>query len=241
MKLPSALIIVGGHRNNIDIIIAEQSSKTDFRLLINTVFTKDILSKNRSKFDPTSIPKTFIYSESVSELHRIAFNLRHVMKKLLPAEERHKAREFVRIYHAGLSHEIKEETERWIFEGGIRIVLCMDAMSLGVDFPDILRVIQWDIDGKLTLSILFQRIGRAARDPDYYGVAVIFTPKMLLKCISEAAECRFDREHDASDSYAFPPFDLDQRDIDLLRNDHFRDLSKFTLAIENNEESYKAV
>src|SRR5579859_1467319 len=30
MQLPSALVTVGGRRNNIDIIVAEQSSKTDF-------------------------------------------------------------------------------------------------------------------------------------------------------------------------------------------------------------------
>ena len=241
MQLPSALVTVGGRRTNIDIVVAEQHSQTDFRPLIDTICPQDMVPKNGSRFDPNDIKKTMIFAESCCELYRIAVNLRHVLKQLLPAEERHKAKEIIRMYHAGLSPDIKEEIQNWFFEGKTRIIICTDAMSLGVDFPDILRVIQWGIDGKLTLSTLQQRIGRAARDPKYYGAAVVFAPRSVIKYLAELGDYESPEQPVAENTYASPPFDLEQREIGDLTNNRFRDLSKFTLPVENTQASYHAV
>jgi len=53
-------------------------------------------------------------------------------------------------------------------------------MSLGVNVPDVEKVIQWGVDEKIDLKMLVQRIGRAARDKDCQGVAVIYASKNII-------------------------------------------------------------
>lgn len=50
----------------------------------------------------------------------------------------------------------------------------IDAAGMGVDIPDITIVIQWDISEHLTLAMLWQRIGRAGRDPNLNALAIVF-------------------------------------------------------------------
>lgn len=45
---------------------------------------------------------------------------------------------------------------------------------MGVDIPDIDVVIQWDISEHLTLAMLWQRIGRAGRDPGLKALSIVF-------------------------------------------------------------------
>lgn len=45
---------------------------------------------------------------------------------------------------------------------------------MGVDIPDIDVVIQWDISENLTLVMLWQRFGRAGRDPGLNALAIVF-------------------------------------------------------------------
>ena len=60
------------------------------------------------------------------------------------------------------------------------IVICTDAFEVGIDISDILRVIQWGASPSLNHNSLTQRIGRAARDPNLVGSAVIYVDKSLL-------------------------------------------------------------
>jgi hypothetical protein len=57
---------------------------------------------------------------------------------------------------------------------------------LGVDFPDIEKVIQWGVDDMLDLDTLVQRIGRAARNQELQGVGLIYAPIDLLEPVSKA-------------------------------------------------------
>ena len=58
----------------------------------------------------------------------------------------------VRTYYSSVQPEKKEETEKMIKNGTARIVICTDAMSLGVDIRDILRIPQWGIRPSISLS-----------------------------------------------------------------------------------------
>jgi hypothetical protein len=69
-------------------------------------------------------------------------------------------------------------------EGTTRIMICTDAFGLGVNIPDVERVIQWHVDEKFTLSSAHQRIGRAARDPSVQGVGVIYVKQSILNDLS---------------------------------------------------------
>jgi hypothetical protein len=56
---------------------------------------------------------------------------------------------------------------------------------MGVDIPDILRVIQWGVSSLLTAASLFQRVGRAARDPECVGIGVVYVQESILRDIAK--------------------------------------------------------
>lgn len=73
--------------------------------------------------------------------------------------------------------------------GDTRILICTDAAGMGINIPDIKRVIQWKIFDLLTLATLVQRIGRAGRDTGILAVTVVFVEKrhILPNDMSKAA------------------------------------------------------
>lgn len=91
----------------------------------------------------------------------------------------------VRMYYSSSDQEKKLETQTLVVKGRARFVICTESMSLGVDFSSIDRVVQWSVDEKLTIDVLMQRIGRAARDQTKQGVAIIYAPFDLLKPINK--------------------------------------------------------
>ncbi|KAF8430079.1 hypothetical protein EV426DRAFT_513349, partial [Tirmania nivea] len=48
--------------------------------------------------------------------------------------------------------------ERFV-EGNCRILICTDACGIGLDIPDIERVVQWRLSQCCNLSSLYQRLG----------------------------------------------------------------------------------
>lgn len=71
----------------------------------------------------------------------------------------------------------------------ILINLTADAAGMGVDIPDVDVVIQWDISEHLTLAMLWQRFGRAGRDPslDALAIAFVFEKHLLPLDIPEGS------------------------------------------------------
>ena len=67
-----------------------------------------------------------------------------------------------------------------LFKGDTRIVICTDAFGLGIDIPDIEVVIQWGLDEKVSAATLYQRIGRAIRDPKIEDLVIIYIQESLL-------------------------------------------------------------
>jgi hypothetical protein len=84
-------------------------------------------------------------------------------------------------YHSTMSQKALDRNLQLLRNGICRIMVCTDAVGMGLDVPDIVRVIQWGVAPWLSLSGWWQRAGRAVRDPTLQGVAAIYyEPKFEL-------------------------------------------------------------
>ncbi|KAI0310051.1 P-loop containing nucleoside triphosphate hydrolase protein [Amylostereum chailletii] len=81
-------------------------------------------------------------------------------------------------FHSIMSDTYREK-EAAALAIGERVGACgTDSLGMGVDIPDIRVIIQWRLT--CTMEALWQRFGRAARDPSLEGVAIIFVPPKEL-------------------------------------------------------------
>jgi superfamily II DNA/RNA helicase len=74
--------------------------------------------------------------------------------------------------------------------GLVRVLFATEVAGMGVDFPNVKRVIQWQIKPTLTAASLWQRFGRAARNPAVVGVAILYHTKRALIRPSDDAVSR---------------------------------------------------
>src|SRR5436305_12210170 len=121
--------------------------------------------------------------DSVKTARRIAIALRRKFRKKRTKFDMYKV---IRCYYSCIDEPTKDATHRFVKNGDTRIVICTDPLSLGVDFPDIEKVIQWGVDDKVDLDTLVQRIGRAARNQELQGVGLMYARIELLEPVSEA-------------------------------------------------------
>jgi superfamily II DNA/RNA helicase len=64
--------------------------------------------------------------------------------------------------------------------GLVRLLFATEVAGMGIDFPNVKRVIQWQVTPTLTAASLWQRFGRAARSPTVMGVAILYHTKNAL-------------------------------------------------------------
>jgi superfamily II DNA helicase RecQ len=125
-------------------------------------------------FNPAAIPKTLVFIDNRDDCNDITTQLIRLFPEWTRSPQLHLAQDIVCEYHTGISSPKKDVTLREFRRGYCRILVCTDAVGMGVDIPDIARVIQWRIPSWLSPSSLWQRIGRAARNPTLSGQAVAF-------------------------------------------------------------------
>jgi ATP-dependent DNA helicase RecQ len=65
-------------------------------------------------------------------------------------------------YHAGLEEETRTRVQDAFAAGSLRIVCATNAFGMGIDRPDISRVVHWELPG--SLEAYYQEVGRAGRD-----------------------------------------------------------------------------
>src|SRR5205085_410957 len=65
-------------------------------------------------------------------------------------------------YHAGLDDETRRRVQDEFAAGTLRVVCATNAFGMGIDRPDVARVVHWELPG--SLEAYYQEVGRAGRD-----------------------------------------------------------------------------
>ncbi|KAG0247276.1 ATP-dependent DNA helicase sgs1, partial [Mortierella polycephala] len=78
-------------------------------------------------------------------------------------------------YYADLAPETKQLYMSKFKRGEVRMLLSTEAAGMGCDISDILRVVQFRFPK--TITVLAQRLGRAARDPNLQGSGILIYPR----------------------------------------------------------------
>ena len=147
-----------------------------------------VLSKDHSKHEElkflvrepgTFIPKTIIYLEYINDCCKLRSHLVEFFKASGWTESQ--LRDLIRTYHGELDEEQKKllSSELTKPESKHRIFVATDALGMGVNGPDVARVIQWGTP-RGGMRSLWQRAGRAARGKDVKGGEFIcfFSPEL---------------------------------------------------------------
>ncbi|HYX34214.1 MAG TPA: ligase-associated DNA damage response DEXH box helicase [Oligoflexus sp.] len=92
----------------------------------------------------------------------------------------------IALHHGSLDPKTREQVEHGVKEGQIRFVVCTSSLDLGVDFPEVDRVVQ--IGTPKSISRLIQRAGRSAHAPGKDS-ELLFVPTHNLELL-EIAACR---------------------------------------------------
>ncbi len=133
-----------------------------------------------------NIEKTMIFVDSVEKGIALGIHLR----ALLPDNLKDRGHDIIRSFSSVLEAKTKTDWLKAFLNGDTRIIIYMDAVGMGVDIPDIKRVIQWTIVDHSTLATVLQQIGRAARRIKIQAVAVVFVESkhILPKDMTHAVE-----------------------------------------------------
>ncbi|KIP07789.1 hypothetical protein PHLGIDRAFT_510983, partial [Phlebiopsis gigantea 11061_1 CR5-6] len=136
------------------------------------------------------IPKFLVFFDSKRE----AIAAADALRERLPPEFKTK----VVWFNSDNSPEFREQTTEDLAAGGYYGLMCTDAFGMGVDLADIELVIQWRCS--CDLDTLWQRFGRAARDPRREGLAVLFAEsKHFDSWKAEQAKRRKTRAHQGAE------------------------------------------
>jgi ATP-dependent DNA helicase RecQ len=82
-----------------------------------------------------------------------------------------------RAYHAGRPPEERASVQRDLLGGRLDRIVCTNAFGMGVDKPDIRRVVHWRPPG--SLEMYYQEAGRAGRDGAPSDVLLLWHPRDL--------------------------------------------------------------
>lgn len=136
----------------------------------------------------SDIPKTIIYIDSRRELAKA----RHALVKHLEAKGvvAATATSAMVVYHS-LTPAVDQ---RLIYDkfrrtdSPIRIILATVALGMGMDIPDVKRVVQFRAVTSMDLADLWQRFGRAVRGDVGQGTAYFFPPYWFFDSMGTGAE-----------------------------------------------------
>ncbi|CUA70541.1 Bloom syndrome protein homolog [Rhizoctonia solani] len=111
----------------------------------------------------SDIPKIFLYCDD----KETGYNIIDYLRSYLPQE----LWACIRPFNASLTPQYREAAMAAFKIGSIRILVCTEAAGMGCDIPDIAIVVQWKLTD--TFSAFVQRAGRAVRDSNLNGVAIL--------------------------------------------------------------------
>ncbi|KAJ7457910.1 P-loop containing nucleoside triphosphate hydrolase protein [Mycena galericulata] len=159
-------------------IVHPEETKADLRFLIREDATS-----------PSDIPISLVYFNTRIETEDACDQLQSW------AADAGIAKSAIGFYHAKIGSARKRELERKLRDGEVRILCCTDAVGMGCDMRNIFRVVLWKLPP--SFCALAQRSGRAVRDFEQLGEAILFVPAKVLKDGLAAEEARVAREEAA--------------------------------------------
>ena len=137
-------------------------------------------AKTQDMSDHECIPKTIIFMESVLEISKLCRSLRSWMSRLnYPS----KAGFWVQPFFSAMPQYDKDSIAEAFSKPSseckeVRILICTDAYGLGVDNPDVARVIQYGTPENM--EVLCQRAGRAMRSATQQAFFLMLVKPSLI-------------------------------------------------------------
>ncbi|KAK4233871.1 P-loop containing nucleoside triphosphate hydrolase protein [Achaetomium macrosporum] len=123
------------------------------------------------------IPKTIIYLDSKPQLIAARYTLIKYMRRKCGFTKSF-ARKVIRRYDADVSQTDKDIIFRDFAstDTDCRVIIATVSLGMGMDIPDVERVVQFGLPPDPSLSDVWQRIRRAMRKKDGQGTAILFIP-----------------------------------------------------------------
>jgi hypothetical protein len=135
------------------------------RFLFDKGAQADIESPHISR----KIPKTIVFFDSKKDAYTAMQECRNWLQKSNKHNySKKQARETIKVFHRNMAKFDKEsiiaEFQQLAEESSIRVICATEALGLGVNLPDIQRVVQYGLPKGEEPAIMWQRGGRAGRD-----------------------------------------------------------------------------
>jgi superfamily II DNA helicase RecQ len=166
------LIRTSVDRPDISIIVQpleKGATRHDYRRL-------EFLFHGLKKDAPESIDKTIVYIDSKAQLHRARNHLVKYIRNL--GYSTRQASLIIRRYDADTCPDDQKRLYD-DFRGPrseCRVILATVSLGMGMDIPDVMRVVQYGQLLSRDLADLWQRFGRTVRDGRQQGKAYFFPP-----------------------------------------------------------------
>jgi len=116
---------------------------------------------------PENIPKTVVFFDTKNEADTAMRQCRKWLQKKYNYSEK-RATAVIKFYHRGTAKFDKEayitEFQRLGEDSSVRVIFATEALGMGVNLPDVRRVVIYGLPKGLEPAIMWQRGGRAGRD-----------------------------------------------------------------------------
>ena len=133
---------------------------------------------------PIDIPKTIVFVDNRKSVWSLTTHLLQLVQDQFGGVGEFSG--IIADYSTVLSQEHRDAVLYDFAAGYIRILVCTEAAGMGVDIPDVRRVIQWGVPNFINLSTLWQRIGRAGRSRETQAVFTLWLQKSI--CIKPVGD-----------------------------------------------------
>ena len=168
MANPTCLIQRSVDRPNIFLSVHFMSSINAYSEL-DYLIPQDVQSAS-------DIPKTIVFVDN----RKIVWDLTtYLLDRIDATYSGHEFLGLVRDYSTIMSLEHRNNVLEDFAEGSVRILICTEAAGMGVDIPDVRRVVQWGAPTFINLSTIWQRMGRAGRSSKIQAVFTFFAQRSM--------------------------------------------------------------
>ena len=148
MAQPATLIERSVDRPNIYLSVEYVRSTLTSYLDLNY-----LIPKSNKCESPADIPKTIVFVHNRKSVWSLTTHLLQIAQEEFGSEGDFS--HLIANYSTILSQEYRDAVFHDFTAGYIRILICTEAVGMGVDIPDVQRVIQWGVPNFINLSTMW--------------------------------------------------------------------------------------